>query len=63
MDDTARDVLWRKLGDLAFATMLSVHLFYLPAEAVADPKIVGDWAFPGDITGSWTHIVNVKSAR
>ncbi len=63
MADTAREALWRKVGDLAFADMLSVHLFYLPAEAVVDPKIVGGWAFPGDITGSWTHIVNVKAAR
>jgi peptide/nickel transport system substrate-binding protein len=63
MDDTARETLWRKVGDLAFADMLSVHLFYLPAEAVVDPRIVADWAFPGDITGSWTHIVNIKAAR
>ena len=63
MDETARDGLWRKIGDLAFANMLSVHLFYLPAEAVVDPKVVESWVFPGDITGSWTHVTNIKAAR
>jgi len=24
---------------------------------------VGDWKFPGTLTGTWTHVQNIKAAR
>ena len=34
----------------------------VPAEIVVDPKIVGDYVFPGSISGTWTHMQNIKAA-
>jgi ABC-type transport system substrate-binding protein len=63
VDEAKRDAIWRDIGEAMFTNYGSIHLFWLPAEATVDPEIVGDWAFPGAITGTWTHVHNIKAAR
>lgn len=38
-------------------------LFWLPQEAVANSSIVGEYPFPGNVTGIWTHLEYIKAAR
>ncbi len=62
IDDQKRDALWRTLGDTAFGLHMNVNLFWLPVEVAVNPKVVSGWAFPGTITGSYTHIWYIKAA-
>ncbi|MFN0070823.1 MAG: hypothetical protein ACKVVP_04965 [Chloroflexota bacterium] len=62
LDEQKQDELWRKVGERYFSQYLGVNLFWLPAEAVAAPGIVSDWLYPGALTGTWTHIHNIKAA-
>ncbi len=64
LDDQKRTELWRKLGDTAYPLHLSIPLFWLPSEAVINPQVVADYSFPGGaITGTWTHVQNIRAAR
>ena len=63
LDESKREGLWRKVGDAMFAAVPGLSLFWLPAEAVGNPKIIASWAFPGALTGTWTHIHNIRAAR
>ena len=47
---------------MTFEKHLAMPLYWLPAEVVVDPKIVGDYVFPGSISGTWTHMQNIKPA-
>jgi ABC-type transport system substrate-binding protein len=57
-----QDALWRKVATVTFEKHLAMPLYWLPAEIVVDPKIVGDYVFPGSISGTWTHMQNIKAA-
>lgn len=61
-DAAKQEQLWRQAGDEAYSYFMGVLLFWLPSEAIGDPKVVANWTYPGGITGAWTHIVNIKSA-
>ena len=63
MDETKHPDLYRRLGDRMFDQHMSVPLFWLPAEIVVNPAIVADYVFPGSISGTWTHVQNIKAAR
>jgi ABC-type transport system substrate-binding protein len=63
MNEGQQDELWRKIGDAMFGKYMDVPLFWLPAEAFVDPKVVADWTFPGSISGTWTHPEYIKAAR
>lgn len=62
-DDAKRTELWRQLGDYAFTAHPSINLFWLPAEGLVNPQIVGEYVFPGSITGTWTHVEYIKTAK
>ena len=63
LDEKKRDELWRQLGDTAFDAHMNINLFWLPVETVVNPKFVGEWVFPGDITGGYTHVWEIKAAK
>jgi hypothetical protein len=50
------------MGNAMFDRHMHLPLFWLPAEIVVNPKFVSDWVFPGSITGTWTHVHNIKTA-
>jgi ABC-type transport system substrate-binding protein len=62
LDDARAADLWRQLGEKAFAHYQDIPLFWLPAEAVVNPRIVGEYVFPGSISGTWTHLTEIKPA-
>ena len=45
LDEKKQDELWRKIGDLLYDRHLSMPLFWLPAEAVYNPKFVSDYVY------------------
>ena len=63
LDEKKSDELWRKLGDVIFEKHQLIPLFWLPAEAVYNTKIVADYPWPGAISGTWTHVENIKAAK
>jgi hypothetical protein len=54
---------WQELGDRAFELHSNIPLFWLPAEAVLAPSVVADYPWPASISGTWTHVENLKAAR
>ena len=63
IDEKKRDEMWRAVGEQAFNEVMNVNLFSLPVEVAVNPKVVSDWAFTGAITGSYTHMFNIKAAK
>ncbi len=57
-----QDAALRRLGDRSFALNQSVPLFWLPAKIAIDPNVVADYVFPGNISGTWTHLYNIRAA-
>ena len=63
LDEERQDRIWRQVGDAIFPLHQTINLFWLPAEIMVNPKYVDDWVFPGAITGTWTHVQNIKATR
>ncbi|MFN0072140.1 MAG: ABC transporter substrate-binding protein [Chloroflexota bacterium] len=61
LDTKKYDDLWRQLGDMAFERHMNIPLFWIPAEVSADPRVVADYRFPGNISGTYTHPEYIKS--
>ncbi len=62
VDAKKQEELWRQAGDFAYDDFLGAPMFWLPTEAIGNPKVVAEWTYPGGITGAWTHIVNIRAA-
>jgi peptide/nickel transport system substrate-binding protein len=62
-DEKKQDEAWRKVGEVHYVKHAAVPLFWLPAEAVINSKVVSDYTFPGNVTGTWTHVYTAKAAR
>jgi len=60
---TPRAELYKQAGNVLYDNHLDIPLFWLPAEAVVDPKVVSDYIWPGSISGTWTQPENVKATR
>jgi peptide/nickel transport system substrate-binding protein len=63
LDDKKREEMWRQLGDESYKKHMSINLFWLPAEATFNPQIVADYPWPGNISGTWTHVEYIKPAK
>jgi ABC-type transport system substrate-binding protein len=63
LDASRRAELYRQVGNRMYDLHLDVPLFWLPAEAVVDPKAVGDYLWPGSISGTWTHPEYLKAVK
>jgi hypothetical protein len=46
-----------------FEEFADIPLFWFANEVVANPKVVGDWVYPGLAAGRSTHFHLVKPAR
>jgi peptide/nickel transport system substrate-binding protein len=63
LDEAQSAALWKQIGDLAFDQYQQINLFWLPTEVVVNTNVVADYTFPGNISGSWTHLEGIKAAR
>jgi peptide/nickel transport system substrate-binding protein len=58
-----RQRLARAIADHLFEEFADIPLFWFANEVVANPKVVGDWVYPGIAAGRSTHFHLVKSAK
>lgn len=56
VDPQKANQLWRQWGDMAFERYVNIPLFWIPSEAIVDPNIIGNYTYPGSITGTYTHL-------
>jgi hypothetical protein len=59
--DQAR--LLREIGDIKFQEYAQAPIAWLPGQLVVNPKVVGEYVFPGNVDAAYTHIEYVKPAR
>jgi peptide/nickel transport system substrate-binding protein len=57
-----RQKLSRAIADHLFDEFADIPLFWFSNEVVANPKVVGDWVYPGIAAGRSTHFHLIKSA-
>jgi ABC-type transport system substrate-binding protein len=55
-----RQKIARAIGDHAFEEFVDIPLFWFANEVLANPKVVGSWAYPGIAAGRSTHFELVK---
>jgi hypothetical protein len=46
-----------------FVKHSTIPLFWIPAQAVVNSQVVADYVYPGNITGTWTHVTGIKAAK
>ncbi len=63
LDPDKQGPLLQKILDWGYTNFWDVPLWWVPVEAVVNPKIVAGWVFPGTINGTYTHVENIKAAR
>jgi len=63
LDVSKHGSLFKDLGDASYKLHANIPLFWLPAEVVVSPKVIADWVWPGSISGTWTHIENIKAVK
>jgi hypothetical protein len=63
LEPEAQFAIWRDIGNAYYETYQTLPLFWLPAEALYNPEFISDYVFPGSITGTWTHIQNIRAAQ
>ncbi|MSQ09875.1 MAG: ABC transporter substrate-binding protein [Dehalococcoidia bacterium] len=63
MDETRLTPLLRAAGEIGWRKHLSINLLWLQAEVMVNPKYVADWVWPGSISGTWTHVENIKAVH
>lgn len=63
LDEKLQDQHLRAAGNAWFDQHHSVPLFWLPQEVVANTNVVGDYPFPGNVTGIWTHLEYIVAKR
>ncbi len=63
IDEKKLDDLMRQAANIWFDQHVDVPLFWLSPEVMVNSRIVGGYAFPGNVSGGWTHLENLKAAR
>jgi ABC-type transport system substrate-binding protein len=58
-----RQKIARTISDHLFEEFADIPLFWFANEVVANPKVVGDWVYPGLAAGRSTHFHLVKPAK
>ena len=61
LDQKARSAAVQKVGDKAFEIHAALNLFWLPSELVVNPKYISEYKFPGPLSGTFTHVWNMKA--
>jgi peptide/nickel transport system substrate-binding protein/oligopeptide transport system substrate-binding protein len=63
LDPVRGDDLIRQWGDVAFAQHASIPLFWLPSKVVVNPEFVASYQYPGNISGTYTHMETIQGTR
>lgn len=62
VDPQERERLAREIGDHLFESFADMPMLLLLNEVVANPKVVGEWTYPGTGAGRSTHFHLLKAA-
>jgi peptide/nickel transport system substrate-binding protein len=62
LDADKRAALWKQVGNLDYDMHTSIPLFWLKTEAVADPKVVSAFDYPGNTATLFALLAYVKAA-
>jgi hypothetical protein len=63
LEASLQEDMLRQIGEIAFTSYQDIPLFWLPPEAMFNPEFVSDYVFPGSVTGTWTHLENIRAAK
>jgi len=63
VDPKERQRIARSIGDHFFEEFADIPLFWFANEVAANPKVVGEWVYPGLAAGRSTHFHLVKPAK
>ena len=63
VNPSERQRLARAIGDHLFEEFADIPLFWFSNEVVANPKVVGEWVYPGIAAGRSTHFNLIKPAK
>ncbi len=63
LDEKKQDEYLRQAGSVWYDQHHGAALFWLPQEVVANTTIIAGYPFPGNVTGSWTHLEYIKAAK
>ena len=55
-----RQRLARSIGDHLFEEFADIPMFWFANEVLANPKVVGEWVYPGLAAGRSTHFELIK---
>ena len=55
--------LIREMNEIKFDQYATIPLAWLPFQLVVNPDVVGEYVFPGNITGNFTHTEYIVPAR
>jgi ABC-type transport system substrate-binding protein len=62
-DPAERERLLQGMGDFLFDNYLQVPLVYLKGDILVNPETVGEYVFPGNIVGVFSHFEYAKPAQ
>lgn len=62
-DPQIREKLLRTIGDIKFDNYAEIPLFWVRTTVGINPKVVGDYGFPGTVPGQLSHLEYVEAAR
>lgn len=62
-EQAKQDEAWRRVGEIHYTKHAAIPLFWLPAQTVINTRVVSEYTYPGNVTGSWTHVYTAKAAR
>ena len=62
-DAKKRSELMRSIGDHIQAEYADIPLFWFRNEVFANPKVVGDWVYPGPAAGRSSHFELIKLVK
>ena len=63
LDSDKQNELFRQLGEISFLGYYDIPLFWLAPEAAYNPKYVSGYAYPGSVSGTWTHMEFIRAAQ
>jgi ABC-type transport system substrate-binding protein len=53
----------REIGDFKFDNYSEVPLFWIPGQAVVDPRVISEYVWPGNVDAGFDHFEYIKATR
>jgi ABC-type transport system substrate-binding protein len=63
VDGAERERVLKEIGEFKFINYTEIPIAWLPGQIVVNPKVVGEYIFPGNINGPLSHLEYVKPAQ